>query len=818
MKLKALFAVLILASCQTEVKVKNSLLEAMPPHAAFIVHINDYSKFQSELKNNNFTVAAKSLPVVEDLFKKLEYIDFPESKTTIALGLYEIGKSDFEFFLLTKDKLPEIAVADVANKIVEQFTYENQSYTKYTLNGTPIFTMGGQNVYLTSSSQLLLENFIRTEQTSIPLPALKKLQRVSDTMASANVYLNLEHSSGILKKYLKNNTMDPISEFADWIGFDFSADQNELNLSGICLANDSTKNIVNLLKGDTPLPSTLSAVLPQTTNTMLSYALNDPKSFIQKQNTYLDRATSKDTLFTTIEEIGIAHINNQRVVVLNSFGSEALKEKLSPFTTTLTNYQNKEIYGLNDEDLLDKNLNPLISGFSCNFYTLIENTFAFAEQKETLENFISNNNRGTSFNTSKTHQTSTAAMASEANLTFLANDKGIQQLIAEDFTTDFANAFNKLGLEDYAYASQFIADTDFLHANIIISKTKEVVANNTVGPLYTVALDTDLATDPQFVKNHRTGKQEIVVQDIDNFLYLISTEGKVLWKKQLSGKIRGKIHQVDLYKNGKLQLAFCTNNQFTILDRNGKVVAPFEMTYESGNLNALAVFDYEKNRNYRFVVTQGRKVFMYDSQGQIVDGFVYKEAAHAVLEAPEHFRISGKDYLAFRLDNNTITFRHRAGQERIKVAAKIDFSENATFLYKNKFSLTDKNGVLHQIDTKGKVSKTNFNLGKDHGMFATSKTLALMDENVLSIRGKKVELDLGVYTAPKIFYIYDKIYVGVTDLQNQQIYLFDSQAKPIADFPVYGTSMIDLSDIDQDKKIEVVAKDQENSVIVYQIN
>ena len=818
MKLKALLAVLILASCQTEVKVKNSLLQHMPQDAAFIVHINDFSKFQSELKNNTFTASAKSLPLFEDLFKKLEYIDFPESKIPLALGLYEIGKGDFDFFLLTKDKLPEIAIADVANKTVEQFTYENQSYTRYTLNGTPIFTTGAQNVSLISSSQLLLENFIRTAQTSIPLAALEKLERVSDTMASANVYLNLEHSSGILKKYLKNKTIDPLSGFADWIGFDFSADQNRLSLSGICLANDSTKKIVNLFKGDSPLPSTLSTVLPQATNALVSYTLNDTKGFIQKQNSYLDRATPKDTLFTTIEEIGLVRINNQKIVVLNSYGSEVLKEKLSPFTTTISNYQNKEIYGLNATDLLDKNLNPLISGFSSKFYTVIENTFAFAEQRETLQNFISNSNRGTSFSTSKTHQTSTAAMANEANLTFLANDNGLQQLIAEDFTPAFTDAFNKLGLEDYAYASQFIADTGFLHANITISKNKEVVANNTVGSLFTVALDTDLATDPQFVKNHRTGKQEIVVQDIDNYLYLISTEGKVLWKKQLGGKIRGKIHQVDLYKNGKLQLAFCTNNQFIVLDRNGKVVAPFEMTFESGNLNALAVFDYEKSRNYRFVVTQGRKVFMYDSQGKIVDGFVYKEAEHAVLDAPEHFRISGKDYLAFRLDNNTITFRHRAGQERIKVAPKIDFSDNGTFLYKNKFSLTDKKGVLFQIDTKGKVSQTNFNLGEDHGMFATSKTLALMDENVLSIRGKKVELDLGVYTAPKIFYIYDKIYVGVTDLQNQQIYLFDSQAKPIADFPVYGTSLIDLSDIDRDKKIEVVAKDQENSVIVYQIN
>ena len=162
--------------------------------------------------------------------------------------------------------------------------------------------------------------------------------------------------------------------------------------------------------------------------------------------------------------------------------------------------------------------------------------------------------------------------------------------------------------------------------------------------------------------------------------------------------------------------------------------------------------------------------------------------------------------------------RHRAGQDRIKVSQKIDFSNNEVFLYKNKFSVTDKKGILYQVASNGKLTTTNFNLSADHGMFATSKTLALMNDNELSIKGKKVALELGVYTAPKIFYIYDKIYVSVTDLQSQKIYLFDSQARPMANFPVFGSSPIDLADIDNDRKLELVAKDQENSLIVYKLN
>ena len=75
-----------------------------------------------------------------------------------------------------------------------------------------------------------------------------------------------------------------------------------------------------------------------------------------------------------------------------------------------------------------------------------------------------------------------------------------------------------------------------------------------------------------------------------------------------------------------------------------------------------------------------------------------------------------------------------------------------------------------------------------------------------------------MYSKPKIFYLYDKIYVAVTDIQNQKIYLYDSQGIIIPNFPVYGTSVIDMMDINKNGKLEIVAKDQENSFILYAIN
>ena len=440
------------------------------------------------------------------------------------------------------------------------------------------------------------------------------------------------------------------------------------------------------------------------------------------------------------------------------------------------------------------------------------------DDKETLQTIISNFKSSSSFSNSSIHNTAKAPLANESSVLFIANASGINLLAEKEFIPEILADIKTSNLEDYAFGSQLVADNGFAHFNTIISKIGTTQENNTVTPLFTLELDTDLALDPQFVKNHRTNQQEIVVQDQNNVLYLISTDGKVLWTKQLEGRIQGPIQQVDIFKNGRLQLAFCTNNQFMILDRNGEDVPPFKIDFEGGNLNPLAIFDYEGKKDYRFVITQGRKVYMYNNQAKIVSGFKFTEASSNILDAPKHFRVANRDYLVFKLEDNTLKILHRTGTDRIKVTEKIDFSKNEVFLYKNKFTVTNKKGVLHQIDTKGNLTATNFNLNSDHGMYATSNTLAFMDDNVLSIKGRKVELDLGVYTKPKIFYIYDKIYVSVTDIQSQKIYLFDSQAKSIPNFPVFGNSLIDLTDMDNDRKLELVAKDQDNSLIVYKLN
>jgi hypothetical protein len=47
--------------------------------------------------------------------------------------------------------------------------------------------------------------------------------------------------------------------------------------------------------------------------------------------------------------------------------------------------------------------------------------------------------------------------------------------------------------------------------------------------------------------------------------------------------------------------------------------------------------------------------------------------------------------------------------------------------------------------------------------------------------------------------------------------LFDSQAALVKGFPVMGDSAIDMIDMDNDAKLEIVVKDERNSLTLYRI-
>ena len=100
------------------------------------------------------------------------------------------------------------------------------------------------------------------------------------------------------------------------LSLDFTANSDAVQLNGIAMASDSTNNFINLFKGTSPLANRVTEFAPLNSQAMLSFTFDDYQTFAQNQNTYLDRVKKMDSLFNTIEEVGIIYLNNQKAVLL----------------------------------------------------------------------------------------------------------------------------------------------------------------------------------------------------------------------------------------------------------------------------------------------------------------------------------------------------------------------------------------------------------------------------------------------------------------------------------------------------------------------
>ena len=186
------------------------------------------------------------------------------------------------------------------------------------------------------------------------------------------------------------------------------------------------------------------------------------------------------------------------------------------------------------------------------------------------------------------------------------------------------------------------------------------------GNLWTLALDTALAIEPVFVRNHDSGETEILVQDAANNLYLVARDGKVLWKRQLDGPVTGPIHQIDYYKNRKLQYLFSTPGSVHLIDRKGRNVADYPINFSAGTTTGVACIDYDSKRDYRiFVGGNNGNLYGYYKTGKPLPGWNPLRGTGVLTQPVTHFATGGKDYLVVSSSNGELRLLNRRGERRI---------------------------------------------------------------------------------------------------------------------------------------------------------
>ena len=368
----------------------------------------------------------------------------------------------------------------------------------------------------------------------------------------------------------------------------------------------------------------------------------------------------------------------------------------------------------------------------------------------------------------------------------------------------------KISDEDFPFSVNLITlDENLIYNTHAVLKTVKQSEDNNIKLNSVFKTDNRITTIPKIVTNYITKEKEIIFQNDSNQLFLVSLDGELIWKKDLNSKIVGDINQVDLYKNGRLQYAFNTSNDFQIIDKNGNMVK--KINYE--NKLGLSVFDYDKIKNYRFFLFNDN-IRVLNSKMNNVNGFSTKNLKGKLNYKPKHFRSGDKDYLVFNVDGE-LKITDRRGNIRIK--NRLKNINNDIFFNKNMFTTIDSENNLIRIDKLGKIKKDPLPLESKYSLFANNNNLVYLSENILTINGKNIELSFGDYTKPKIFKTKTLDYISITDKQENKLYIFDANGNLVEKFPVFGSSVIDLFENKKSEKF-ISVLGEKNEVLIYSFN
>mgnify|MGYP001208620808 FL=1 len=801
MRFKLFFlTVLLIYSCTNSDKEAISLFNFLPNDSKVIISINDLGNTKEILNKN------KLLPVVLSTSKEISnQLGLLSNNNSDRKGLFSLstyGKNEIAFTYIRKsnsfDTISEVDT--LKNK------YEKSEIFLEEVNGEEIHKVIIDQYIVSSNKDIVLENIIRdfySAKNKVDFE-FNKIIKTTDSDEPFNIYTK-SNNIGILDNELNDISFFPKSN-TSWIGYDFNYSLEDLYLSGITRITDSINGRIRILKNILSSKIKTDKIIPNSFLSFLTFSINDSERFIFNLKDYLkyNDLSTQNLNFNSlniIDEISFVE-DQEKFIILNLINKEQIDSyfSLEKFDDT---YNISKIVLDEDLKILIKIIDNEIFG---EYAVLIGDLLIISKSVSQLKKIINSQNINDNLGSNNEYLNFKEQKSDSHSFLWVGNNKSINSNLIDNEVYPFRS-----------FSGRVNGDVALLEFNY--SKANPTDSNQDVYTEFFVTFDQEIISDPIWLKNHLNNDFDIAFQDSENYLNYLSNKGALNWKKKLSGKIIGDIKQVDIYKNGRQQMVFRTAKNLYLLDRNGNEVKQLSFPINSSMLNIpISIFDYEKNRNYRILITEDNRIKMYDSNGRIVNGFKPPIFDSNIINSPVHIRIGSKDYIVVQLENGNLKILDRRGRDRIIVDNKIKFSGNPIFSYLENFTTTDKLGNLIKIDTNGNLIEENLNLSTENLIDVVDDNLVYLNENSLTIKGITVDLPFSKFSKPKIFINSKIMLVGITDINEEKIYLYKDNGELVKGFPIKGNSVIDIKDSDNDGKIEIISRLDNFSIVSYEIN
>lgn len=767
--------------------------------------------------------------------------------------------------------------------ITNKKNYDETDIYTFHLLGKKLNGAITNQVLAISSSPLVIEESIRNinRGTSVEQSvAFQKIKQTAGQFAKANVFINYHQLGLLLKNHVSGNYSTwakSIGKIGHWAALDLDMKSNSLILNGFSNAADSSNHLLSVFNNQEPQKLTFKEVVPSNVALLFNIGVSSFTAYLDDYRDWLDKQGALFNYRKNLEKINkqygvsatalaITWIGNQLGVfytemasaksisqhkllifeasnILNAQRDLKQLSQLAGITNDTEIYRGKTIRKLGVNNIYGQILGSAFTGINSPYYTCIDDYVIIANSVSALRDVITKNAVNKTLKNDEVFEGFNSQLNSDGNILLYGNLAGANKHLQAIFNNEIASWMTKeterlSNFQSFAFEwTKEQQDLYYQHAVINYNPSYK----QETGSLWELELaGANVTTKPIFVKNHYTNNKEVLVQDDEFNLYLISNVGKQLWKKQLKETIIGNPVQVDAFKNNKLQYAFVTKNQLHLVDRNGNDVSGFPKTLIARATTPLAVFDYDNNRNYRMIVgCEDGKAYNYDSKGELVTGWKFARGTSAITGEIRHFTIGKKDYVMLVEQNGKVHFVNRRGEERYNSNAVIE-NPSVFNTYKLVLGKDIENSFVYYTNRAGSLVKQQFNGNKTFlDLDLPEGHLFTMDDinndgslEVICSKGKSI---LVITTTGKVLLEkeYDSVITGFINTYHfpnnvkrigfiipslKEVHLINVLGENHNGFPLYGETDFSIADINKENVFSLVTAGSNGKIYTYNLN
>lgn len=286
-------------------------------------------------------------------------------------------------------------------------------------------------------------------------------------------------------------------------------------------------------------------------------------------------------------------------------------------------------------------------------------------------------------------------------------------------------------------------------------------------------------------------------------------------------------------------MVFNTRSFIYMFDRNGNDMKGFPIKLRSPATNAIAVIDYENNRDYRlFIATENKRIVCYKATGEQLTAFKFDKTNNPVYLPLQFFRTASKDHLCAVDSKGKIYLLNRQGE--IRVPLKVQFPQglrnyfvDAGKDYSRSFLVSaDTFGNVIRISLSGTIEKMKFQDFESSPYFEyrdinndKTKEYIFLDRNELKVFNSDKSLlfhqtfDNKIDSYPMLFQFPDgKCKIGVVSGANSELFLYNDTGTLESDFPLKGKTAFVISDMNNQGTFNLAVGSEEKSIFVYSLH